>query len=361
SGWRLTLDDGTDFYSDVILLLPGTPDTNMYTALKEHEKYIHSPWPSSEMMRKISPDDEVAILGSGLSAIDAVMTLADHKHKGPVTMYSPDGLLPRVQPVKESSYSCQYLTPQTVHRTARKKLRGITIKDLYRLYRKDVTVLSGQDFKHRNSVRDGHAAKELLEQDIATAEKGGDALMQVVYATRDYSSAIWLMLTDSEKKTFADGLASYWAINRHAMPLPNAQRLLELFKDEQLHVRPFLNDVQFDHEKKAFRLSSDGQDHVADVVVNAVGTSASVKKMESALVGNLLKSGLVCEAKSGGISIDPFTMQVIDVKGQTGTMYTAGHLANGILLDVNAVWFNVRTIDTLCGHLTGHIERKVYG
>lgn len=51
----------------------------------------------SRIVENIPADEPVAIIGSSLSAIDALMTLADNAHKGNITFYSLDGLLPRVQ------------------------------------------------------------------------------------------------------------------------------------------------------------------------------------------------------------------------------------------------------------------------
>lgn len=360
NGWTIKLDNGETVPGDYVLLMPGTPESELYADLKKHERYISSPWPSKKMMDKISKDDDVAVLGAGLSAIDAVMTLADHDHRGKITMFSPDGLLPRVQPVKEPDYECRFLNLQTIHFLERKKLKKVSVKELFRLYKQDVQAFAGKNIDWKRTGRIGKSAEYLLDEDIRLAEKDGDALMAVAYATRQFSSELWLRLSDEQKILFKKWFGPYWTVTRHGMPLPNARRLQKLFKSGQLSVKPALSQVDFKDKKSCFDLSYGDEKTSADCVVNAIGPASAIEKMESELIKNLAEKGIIRAEKTGGITIDPATMQVIGANYKAGTLYTAGHLANGTLLDVNAVWFNIRTIGLLCRHLAQQFYHEHY-
>ena len=64
--------------------------------------------------------------------------------------------------------------------------------------------------------------------------------------------------------------------------------------------------------------------------------------MENALIQNLLKRETIIPHEIGGIYIDERTMRVVTPQ-QDLPLYALGHINNGMLLDVNSVWFNVKT------------------
>lgn len=77
--------------------------------------------------------------------------------------------------------------------------------------------------------------------------------------------------------------------------------------------------------------------------------------MKSDLVQNLAANNLIESEETGGIKINTQTMQIIRNGKSVPNFYALGHLANGLLLDVNAVWYNVKTIGNLCHHLIDSI------
>src|SRR5580692_1083662 len=54
------------------------------------ERIIDNPWTDWD----VGPDDEILILGTGLTAVDAVISLSDRGHRGTVHLVSRRGLLP---------------------------------------------------------------------------------------------------------------------------------------------------------------------------------------------------------------------------------------------------------------------------
>src|SRR5690606_25957407 len=93
-------------------------------------------------------------------------------------------------------------------------------------------------------------------------------------------------------------------------------------------------------------------------LINATGPAAALKSMKSELMQNLASSGLIEANKTGGINIDTETMQIITDGETCQNFYALGHITNGLLLDVNAVWFNVKTIGNLCHHLVNDIKSE---
>jgi uncharacterized NAD(P)/FAD-binding protein YdhS len=353
-GYTVRFSDGKLHTCTYLVLAPGTPVANNYPDLDKKPRYFGSPWPSAPILQ-IPKDADVGILGSSLSAIDAVMTLTDNQHQGKITMYSLDGLLPRVQSDKPGKYQCKILTITNLHKIQRKQLRNPTVKEMFRLFIQEAEHYNGKKIDWDATDRTGESAEQLLKNDIAIARKGGDALMNIPLALRYESSEMWKMLDEEEKLKFKKWLGNQWNTNRHCMPLVNAERIEKLFSDNRLQIHADLTDVQHDAQSGKFILTHNGKTTSQEYLINATGPASAVKDMKSELIRNMSQTGLLESEKAGGIKIHTETMQVIR-KGKTcHNLYALGHITNGLLLDVNAVWFNVKTIGNLSRHLLNNL------
>jgi uncharacterized NAD(P)/FAD-binding protein YdhS len=89
---RVTLADGTEVAADELVLATGNGMAPL-PWLPDAPGVIRDPW-APGALDAIGQDANVAIVGSGLSAVDMVLTLRDRDHRGHVTMVSSHGLLP---------------------------------------------------------------------------------------------------------------------------------------------------------------------------------------------------------------------------------------------------------------------------
>lgn len=356
-GFKIQLSEGNSKSTDFVVLAAGTPVANKYEELNDKKNYFDSPWPSSKILDNVPRKENVGILGSSLSAIDALMTLADNDHQGQITFYSLDGLMPRVQVEKPEPYTCAFLTVSNLHKIQREKLRSPSVFEVFRLFMKEAESYAGEKIDWKKTGREGIRASTLLKADIKISENGGDALMNIPYALRYESSQMWKLLDEAGKLTFKKWLGSYWAVNRHCMPIVNAKRIEKLFDGGQLQVIPNLKDVVFDETDETFVLTCKKKTTKEKYLINATGPASGVKDMKSDLIQNLAKRNLIEPEKAGGIKINTQTMQIINEGKSCPNFYALGHLANGLLLDVNAVWYNVRTI----GNLSQHIINRITG
>lgn len=347
-GYRVRISRSESLNCDIVILAPGTPRPRNYAELESAEKYIDFPWPSSRLL-SIPKDATVGILGTSLSAIDAVMTLVDNNHLGKISLVSPDGLLPRVQPRKEGDYECRYLTLSTLHAIRRKALHSPTVIELFRVFRDEVHHYYGRKICWKNLDRRNKSARALLDEDLSAAEQGGDGVLNVVYATRDISATVWTWLSVEEKLRFRRWLGIDWQITRHAMPMHNARRLRNLFDRNQLSVYGQLTEVRC--EEGLFRSVVGTEAVTTEYLINATGPGNRVDDMKSTLITNLSESGIIEPYPAGGIRIDTRTMQVISSLDQTEGIYAIGHLTNGMLIDSNAVWFNIKKIASMVEHI----------
>ncbi|WBL23955.1 FAD/NAD(P)-binding protein [Zunongwangia sp. HRR-M8] len=346
---------------DEVLLAPGTPKPNIFSHFKDNPNYIDFPWPTKRLLKNTNKNDHVGVLGSSLSAIDTVMTLIDNGHEGKITMFSPDGMLPRVQPDENKGFERKYLTLANLHKIKREKGHAPRAKDLFRLFIKDIEAAEGKSLDWSSFNRDSKDQLPLLEHDIKIAEKGGDSLSNMAYSMRYDTSTIWSWMSLHEQIIFTKWMGRHWTITRHAIPLYNARRLSKLMKESKLEIISQNQKVEFIKDKNCFSIAT-GLDGVFEIdkLVNATGSAGRLEEMDNVLVQNLLKKKYLKPHPIGGAVINPHTMQCISEAGGEH-IYGVGHLVNGMLMDVNAVWFNVKTIARLASEIifkttsNGHI------
>jgi uncharacterized NAD(P)/FAD-binding protein YdhS len=345
---RVTLGSGKTIPADVLVLATGTPKPNNFKPLESSPSYLDSPWPSSRILSTITDKGaSVCVLGASLTALDAVITLVNNGHRGPIKMYSKDGLLPRAQSPKEVPFDREVLTLANIRKVIRENKRALQAKDLFRLFQAEVERVEGpQDWKRFRRV--GRPQLELLDEDIALAEKGESIFQNILYSTRYISFETWQLLPPDQRKLFAKWLKPYSDINRHAIPLQNALKLRQLLASGQLTVTAYSDEVVWNDEKKRYVLTTE-KDYTDEVeyVINATGPAMEVAKMDVPILQQMLKKGYLLPCDAGGVQADVNTMQIC-VPGQTDApVYGIGHVLVGELFDTNAVWFNVDQVDPM--------------
>lgn len=133
----------------------------------------------SERDTPLDPDASVMILGSGLSMVDTWVSLAEARHRGPVTVVSRNGLLPKghkdVSPLKIAEAEVPF---------------GASITTLMRWFRSQVR---------------------------AEEARGGD-WRSVVDGLRPYNQRLWQSWPAAEKRRFLRHVRPWWNIHRHRLP-----------------------------------------------------------------------------------------------------------------------------------------------
>ncbi|GAB3752651.1 FAD/NAD(P)-binding protein [Spirosoma pomorum] len=344
----VTLESGHTIPADVLVLATGTPRPNNFTSLESSPKYLDSPWPASRILNTVTDKDaSVCVLGASLTALDAVITLVNNGHRGPIKMYSKDGLLPRAQSPKEVPFDRQVLTLANIRKVIRENKRPLQTKDLFRLFQEEVERVEGpQDWKQFRRV--GRSQLELINEDIALAEKGESIFQNILYSTRYISFETWQLLPPDQRKLFFKWLKPYTDINRHAIPLQNAYKLRDLLASGQLTVTAYSDEIDWNEETEQFTLTTEkGYTDEADYVINATGPAMDLEKMDVPILQQMLKKGYLLPCDAGGAEADVNTMQICVPDVKDAPVYGIGHLLVGELFDTNAVWFNVEQVDPM--------------
>ncbi len=104
SQWQLLLDQGDTLNAKQVILATGNaPPTWPCPVFIEQSSsdwrsthLIENPWPGHHL-QSIAPDDDIILLGGGLTALDAINALVEQGHRGMIDVISPRALFPPSQ------------------------------------------------------------------------------------------------------------------------------------------------------------------------------------------------------------------------------------------------------------------------
>lgn len=201
SGWRVWTRSGASFDAAAVVLATGhrPPDDAFGTRWHgSRARLVADPW-ASLTLSAILPDEPVIVLGTGLTALDALLTLGVGRRSAAITAVSRRGLLPAVHadaavaPADPSSWLVPLLSAPG----------GPTARALLRALRAALAV--------------GHAQ--------------GVDWRAVIDGLRPHTPAIWAALSRSEAVRWMRHVRPFWEVHRHRMAPRIAQTLAPALQD----------------------------------------------------------------------------------------------------------------------------------
>jgi uncharacterized NAD(P)/FAD-binding protein YdhS len=222
---------------------------------------IRDPWVPGALER-VARDASVAVVGSGLSAVDVVLSLRDRDHRGSVTMISSHGLLP--EPHLSEVLPAR---PPAIDPARASSARGLV---------------------------------RALRVDAAAA----DDWRQAVDGVRPVTVATWQALPMDERRRALRHVFRRWEVRRHRMA-PGVAAALDGWRDEgRLRiVRGRVRAVEPETDRLAVAVDTDGPRLTVDAVIACVGPSAD--PLHDPLLASALAAGVVARHPLGlGLDVD---------------------------------------------------------
>jgi uncharacterized NAD(P)/FAD-binding protein YdhS len=179
AGLTLETEGGRTYEVDAAVLAVG----NFPPGDQSLPGYVPDPW-AENALDGIRPDLPVAVLGSGLTAVDVVLMLQDRGFQGPIHAFSRRGLLP-LGHAPSSPWSG------------------------FRLDAED----------RRSLVSLVHAVR----REVRRAAAVGVDWRCVVDALRPHVQLLWRELSPADRRRFVRHLRPYWEVHRHRMAPPIAE------------------------------------------------------------------------------------------------------------------------------------------
>ena len=269
-GVRVTLKDGSQWQAGAAVLATG-----MFAAARTAQRDSSGlnaaaldPW-NVEALRALPTDARVLIIGSGLTMVDALESLNQAGHRGPIEVFSRHGLLPHVRrqpPVWEDFLS---LAPEL---------------------RSPLQLL-----------------RELRRQCVLAQAQGVD-WQAPLDTVRVHIARLWSQASDAQRRQFVRHVRPWWESHHHRSP-PQGNALLErLLSQGRLTIRAAsLQGV--DNSGPRVRLRYRGQAEAVwvegDGLINSTGIEYDWRRVDKALPRQLLLRGLILPGNLGlGIAAD---------------------------------------------------------
>ena len=198
NGWSISTAKGRSIDADVVIVALGhrPPADEFQKRWKgPRTRFVSDPW-AALVLSQIGPDESVLLLGSGLTAIDAILTLDRPNRTAPLVVVSRRGLLPQPHAREPKAPSdCSKLIAGWLDETKR-----LTARELVRSLR---------DFAR-------HAGRE------------GADWRQVIDGLRPSIARIWGCLDAIERERFLRHVRPFWEVHRHRMAPEIAEKLTRL-------------------------------------------------------------------------------------------------------------------------------------
>lgn len=252
------------------------------------------PYPLSGLRTRLGDQRSVAVLGSGLTAVDIACALDDGETR--VHMLSRSGTLPRVQvEATQKGNAPEHLTEDAV-------ISGAVWSEL--------TAKSVLTLLDRELARFGLSRSQILSE-AAHAHHWSDPLADpadiachhTLSATNDALNTAFTLLPDAERNLLREWLGCKWFRYRVRVPLSRWRQLRAMQADGRLMIHGGVDAREGGLEDV---LADLGTDHV----VPALGQSSNLWEGPE-LVADLAASGLVdCDDAGQGL-VDPATCRAL--------------------------------------------------
>lgn len=351
-----TLFDGeTRWRAHAVVLCTGNLPQCNYKELLGQPNYIANPFPLYKLRSAIHPDHAVGIIGSRLSAVDAVINLANAGHRGPITLLSRKGYLPSVQ--KTSSYwTLTYCTAARIAALRAAAGGTLSYRTVLRLVLKELSIACGARFSATRQKPDVADAVALFRRDIQQAAHGPQAWQAAFVALNAVIADLWQALSEADRHRFRRTDFSRFMALRVPIPMENAQAVERLFASGQLSLFQGLQELRAS-EPGFEAVSKAGDTRRFDAIVNCTGAANDLSKTSDPLYQSLVDTGMLCAHPLGGARVDFYSNKACDSDGRTEhQLYVVGNLTSGTHLFCSVLEVNTRQCAGISAHIVAGIE-----
>ena len=240
------------FIIDHLVICMGNMPSKPINNLSGISGYFNSPYPCKEVVEQIPTNASVCIVGTSLSAIDAVLSLKEHGHNGNIICVSRNGRLPSVRGNLNQPLKLKQLTRGTIDEIAQKNGGYITLWNIAQVLLNEYTELTGEKCDIDLILNAKIGMHDYIAQEISQSNSMERIWQSIIYATNSIIDYVWHKLSDTDKYIFNKYFRSQWLSYRVSFPLANAQKIRNLLSTDQLHVFGGINHISYDNAENVF-------------------------------------------------------------------------------------------------------------
>lgn len=302
----LTLSDGTRLRGVFAVLATGlfpaarTPQTESSGL----NAAAVDPWDVAAMTQ-LDPQSTVLIIGSGLTMVDAVVSLEQAGHRGPIEVFSRHGLLPHVR--RQPPAWVDFLA-------------------------EDPDIRSPRQLMHE------------LRRHCRAAMAEGIDWQAPLDTVRAHIGRLWSQATDVQRRQFVRHVRPWWESHHHRSPPLSAELVARLHQEGRLRIQAasFKGLAPSAEGQVSIRIRRRGESDVTvvsgDALINSSGIEYDWRRVARPLPQQLLARGLIKPGPLAlGIAADA-NGAVIDAEGQVArSLFAMGPPLRGMWWESTAV------------------------
>lgn len=319
--FTVEFENGTEeIFDKVIVCIGHAPKSPLLSSTSK--KLLRSPYQGL----KIPADATVGIIGSRLTAIDAVLALQEKGHTGKIFMVSRAGKLPKVI-AEHSGYDAEAFIAALLDEKTQ------TLESILAIHKKELDKVTNHLIDWNALLHAGPTKAEELEQELHNCSEGNHLWQSVLLASYTVVDKLWSKLSDDDKATFMTRYYGPWMTYLAAFPAFSATRILQLMKAEQLHIFSDLQGIEA--TESSFEIYH-GQSECLCVEYLIDGRGAGYDEAdlkELPVLRNMLVNGTISTHPLGGVSINPLTYQALSRRGdEVPGLFFVGDMTKGEFL-----------------------------
>ena len=300
SGVRVISDDGGVVCGDVLVVATGNarpaPWMHASAEILSSDRFFASAW-DDDALRVADPDASVLLLGTGLTAVDAVIGLRANGHRGKIWMVSRRGLLPHEHRLFDA--------PPDVNPEA-------------------------------TSMRDLLGAVRAVDRHPRAWRASLDAL-------RPRTNELWQALSPENKRRFVRHVMPYWNVHRHRMAPEIAAAIAGEIAAGTLQMLAGRTG-RFEMIPHGLRvpIALRREERTVELeiarAINCSGPTHDPRVVDNPLVGNLLAQGLMQPSEMGiGIDVAPSGALRSAQGSDSHRAFAIGPVRYGTLIETTAI------------------------
>jgi uncharacterized NAD(P)/FAD-binding protein YdhS len=327
---------GTTYIADRVVLAVGNTGPRDHYGLDDHYRFIRSPYPISEQIAPTLIGQRICVIGSGLTAVDVVLSLQALGFTGQIDMISRSGRLPFVRGLPGPRHPLQFLTHAALEQLTQGGARQLALRSLLRLLRAELRAIHCD---WRTLFRSDNDPLQHLHEEVAAATQRRDWQL-VLAATNEVIEYAWNALDSADQQTITRHFAKDWLARRAPMPLANALKLKALIETGRL--RLLAGDVRFEGQQEDLikaRYAATAETCEYDYVVNATGAAKWVEcEQDSGVLWQLQQDGHALRDERGGLQVEFASGALLDRHRQPDPhLRLLGHMTSGTYFFVSSL------------------------
>ncbi len=303
--------------------------------LKGQPGYVHELYPMSETLNNIPFDAKVGIIGTSLSAIDALRYLYRRGDSG-----NGDD---REKQNRISIFSNRNIFPTARQKGLRLQLEVFTTEKIKAIKKKQNGFIS---FEQTDALlKEEYRARQLdLEKIMKKYDSGFGAIEKSLGSDQELRivqnlnienpfNEAWFGMDLENKAKFKKLYSRYLTLFFSPIPADTGKLLVKMKQSGYLNVLTEVGGIEVVLGKQGFRIFDKNKRNLTEVdyLINATGQDSSLRSLsKDSLLGRLINKEIISAYTFGGVNVLPRTSEVLSPRyGHLNSLFAHGVLTKG--------------------------------